>query len=540
MTREKIEAIFYKGITPSDFAAIYKTRKPSSGNGQTYINVGSVKNNEKAFLDFFSYAEQSIDDNGTLSFKLNGYVLGNKTDNDSKSIIISHRTGKRSDYRILNQQNGSSRHPAFSLENGFPEPKKNSNGEYEDNHDGFLGIIDYLTILIIKTSFHKYYVTFIDEIKNNWPRIDILDNFFNKLKNDRGNNNEKRKLAGILNFNSYDCNFENSKDNPFGNSLVKDTKAGASNIIYYGAPGTGKSYGVEEFIRKNGVPDYEAKLGNNLVHRITLYPEYDYSDFVGQVMPIVNNDLNGAETTITYEFTPGDFTIALNKALLNPDKFVFLVMEEMSRANISSVFGDLFQLLDRDNSGRSEYAINNTLIADYVYRGESNKPIYIPSNLMIIGTVNTCDQNVFAMDTAFKRRFNWCYISTIPKNGFNNNPSIDIALDDSKDITVRWGTLVKSLNDFIVEKMHLREDKQIGPYFIKFNDDKVEKNSPILCDKLLQYLWEDVDMVAGVNSDVRLFSNKLLSFSSLYESFKNGNAVFSEDFLASLQYGDKD
>lgn len=547
MTSEKIEAIFYKGINPSDFAAIYKTRRPKGGNGQTYINIGSVKEKEDDFLNFFSYAEESVDAKGTLSFKLHGYVLGDE-EQDSADLVISHRTGKRSDYRILNQQNVDSRHPAFSKENGFPEPKRDKAGKYLDENNGFTGIIDYLTILIIKTSFHKYYVTFIDEIKKTWPHIEVIKEFFSKLDSNREEDNRKRNLVGIMNFNSYNCIFQNKKDDPFGSTDKKNVKKGAKNIIYYGAPGTGKSYGIENFIRKHGISDYKANVGNEeLVHRITLYPEYDYSDFVGQVMPVVEESTQSASKTINYKFTPGDFTIVLKNALLNPDKFVFLIMEEMSRSNISSVFGDLFQLLDRDNSGKSEYTINNSLIADYVFNGDFAKSIYIPSNLMIIGTVNTSDQNVFAMDNAFKRRFEWKYVSTAPQKDFANNPEISFIDEKGNKQIIFWIDFFEALNDYIVNVLNLSEDKQIGPYFIKFltdqtrsSEERLKYNNSLIKDKLLQYLWQDIANVSNMISEKKLFSENIRSFSSLYYMYKNNKTIFSHSFLNLLKHKIKD
>lgn len=540
MSLEKIESIFYKGINPSDFAAIYKTRKPEGGNGQTYINIGSVKGNEEEFLDFFSYAEQSINAKGNLSFKLHGYVLGEEG-GESTDLIISHRTGKRSDYMILNQQNPATRHPAFSKENGFPEPKKDKN-KFLDDPNGFLGIIDYLTILIIKTSFHKYYVTFIDEIKNNWPDIDVINSLFDKMQANRGEDNRKKDLAGILNFDAYDCSFKNDKNNPFSSIEKKSVKQGAKNLIYYGAPGTGKSFGIEQFVRNHGISNYKTNLGNDLVHRVTLYPEYSYSDFVGQVMPVVEDNFDNDSKTISYEFVPGDFTVVLKKALHNPDEFVFLIMEEMSRSNISSVFGDLFQLLDRDNTGRSEYTINNSLIADYIFDGDSDMSIYIPSNLMIVGTVNTSDQNVYVMDTAFKRRFEWEYVSTIPQDDFDNNPEISIIDQNGNEQQILWEDFFETLNDYIVNELELNEDKQIGPYFVKFSiDDKIsaEKrlnhNNNLIKNKLLQYLWEDVASVSNMTSENKLFSENISSFSALYSKYENKKIIFSNSFLKALQ-----
>lgn len=318
---------------------------------------------------------------------------------------------------------------------------------------------------------------------------------------------------------------------------------GGKNVIFYGAPGTGKSYGIKYFIRENGLPDYDPKVGNPLVFRVTLHPESDYSDLVGQLRPSVKEN-----DRVTYELAPGVFTSALKKAVENPDKHVFLIMEEMSRSNVAAVFGDLFQLLDRDATGRSQYSINNELLANKVFGigpDQANDfPVFLPSNLTIIGTVNTNDQNVFVMDTAFKRRFLWKYVSTnIDLAHFTNNAKIEIATDYSID----WAVFYQSLNHFIVADLGLAEDKQIGPYFINFQDEgKVDENGqPVLVDrkqatelvrdKLLQYLWEDVAKVAqNTFVDKKLFDDQKIScFAYLYDKFGH-EQVFSKEFVDEL------
>lgn len=303
------------------------------------------------------------------------------------------------------------------------------------------------------------------------------------------------------------------------------------NTIFYGAPGTGKSYKVNRLIKER-YPDYEASKGNDNVFRVTLYPEYSYSDFVGQLLPYADND-----EKVSYKFIPGIFTNALARAKEKPDKDVYLVLEEMSRANVAAVFGDLFQLLDRKD-GTSEYGINNSDIAKIVY-DDPNHPVIIPSNMTIFGTVNTSDQNVFVMDTAFKRRFNWRYISTddgADSDDFqqNNNPEINIG----NNVKVSWKKLYQALNKFIVGPLGLSEDKQIGPYFIKFENSQEDNVRHLVKDKLLQYLWEDINSAATemYSSKEGLFEKESVipSFSSLYTRFEDGKQVFSNSFLDTL------
>jgi len=130
-------------------------------------------------------------------------------------------------------------------------------------------------------------------------------------------------------------------------------------IIFYGAPGTGKSYIVDELVKASGASD-------DRIFRTTFHPEYTYNDFVGQLLPKVQRTASGS-TIINYEFTKGVFTRALEKAYEDTSKQVFLIIEEMSRGDCASIFGDIFQLLDREsqgiNKGYSKYFINNDIIA---------------------------------------------------------------------------------------------------------------------------------------------------------------------------------
>lgn len=319
----------------------------------------------------------------------------------------------------------------------------------------------------------------------------------------------------------------------------------AENIIYYGAPGTGKSYGVSEYVNDHICENQEkydaSKDDCKYVFRATLHPEYTYSDFVGQVMPVVEK--NGDEKSITYDFKPGVFTEALTYAERHSDEAVFLVLEELSRANVAAVFGDVFQLLDRNDNGRSEYGIDNTLIASAVY-GDEERKVFILGNLFIIGTVNTSDQNVFAMDTAFKRRFNWKYVSiNVPdekKAEFNENNNPEFMIDG---IRTDWLEFYTELDKFITSELGMTEDKQIGPYFIKFRKKGDEYDEPreVIKDKLLQYLWDDVQGVArNMYAEKTLLNKKFTSYSMLYDAFDKGESVFSDEFTSRLGKSGKD
>ena len=165
---------------------------------------------------------------------------------------------------------------------------------------------------------------------------------------------------------------------------------GGENIIFYGVPGSGKSHTIKTKYKEN---EYTFE-------KLVFHPDYSYSDFVGQIMPVLK------DKGVSYDFVPGPFTNVLKKAYNDPSGKYILVIDEINRGNAPAIFGEVFQLLDRDNDGNSDYDINNADIAKIVYgKNNADKPIKIPSNLWIVATMNTSDQNVFTLDTAFQRRF---------------------------------------------------------------------------------------------------------------------------------------
>lgn len=314
--------------------------------------------------------------------------------------------------------------------------------------------------------------------------------------------------------------------------------------IYYGAPGTGKSNSVKNILQN---------IDKSYIFRTTIHPEYSYSDFVGQLLPVEN------EGNLKFEFNAGVFTLALKKAYEDTNKQVFLVLEEISRGNIAAIFGDIFQLLDRDPvTGESEYPIFNKHISKEVKVIAGNS-VSLPHNFNIICTVNTNDQNVFPMDTAFKRRFDWEYVSTKPvMNDFGdidtdlNNFRI-IINNESGTFNTNWINFYVTLNDFIVNKeygLDKNEDKQLGQFFIKINEGLVTQSysnndderkqadleiNTILKNKLLHYLWQDVQGNINFGKKTNsLFSENIVSFDKLYDNF-GVKQVFSKVFLEKLE-----
>lgn len=246
-------------------------------------------------------------------------------------------------------------------------------------------------------------------------------------------------------------------------------RQGGVNELYYGVPGSGKSFTIDCIVKES---EYE---------RVVFHPDYTYSDFVGQIMPRLKRNADGTEK-LTYEFVPGPFTKALKAAVDNEDSMHFLVIEEINRGNAPAIFGDVFQLLDRNEDGSGKYHITNFDIAREVY-GDDAAEIRIPSNLSILATMNTSDQNVFTLDTAFQRRWNMKYIENNVAEAEHANEKIEYS-----DVT--WGGFASAVNEEILEynaELSSSEDKQLGAYFVT----KAELTSDKFPEKALKYLWDD-------------------------------------------------
>ncbi len=476
---EYIDRIFYRKINPSDFKKLYDIDRPDGGGGQTYLEAAGIPNDD--IVDFLEYAEISdspLRDETRSIYTFNAYVLGNSSE---KAFIEFAPRGGRNNYRI-SRQNMRYKHPAWSLENGFPEPNRNADGEYTSDGN-FEGIIDNLVIMILRTTHKKYYAGFINSagMPTEWPVGIGLERMFE---------GERR---GVIKLTTVNVAFIDSLACPFGEYDVVTRVQGGTNIILYGVPGSGKSWTIE----------HEYCADEDRMERLVFHPDYMYSDFIGQILPVVRDD------KVRYEFAPGPFTKLLKKAYENPDKNFYLIVEEINRGNAPAIFGEVFQLLDRIDDeeseypvGTSEYAITNSNIAQIVY-GDEKRKVRLPSNFSIIGTMNTSDQNVFTLDTAFQRRWIMRMIpSTFDGHKFANKPILDT--------TVSWRAFCSAINDEILRRNNVTssEDKRLGAYFITAADlvwheeeDQVEKGSKEwiiarhsnarFSEKVLKYLWDD-------------------------------------------------
>lgn len=333
-------------------------------------------------------------------------------------------------------------------------------------------------------------------------------------------------------------------------------------IIYYGAPGTGKSHTIKK----------EENAGLTCI-RTTFHPDSDYSTFVGCYKPHKCRETE----TLTYEFVPQAFLEAYTQAWLNPQKEIALVIEDINRGNCAQIFGDIFQLLDRDKDGWSTYPIkSDTDIAEYLDQmeiagysetmvkkyGESKAGygyMALPPNMSLLATMNTSDQSLFPIDSAFKRRWDWKYVKI--KNGkdkLGNQLNWKIVIKDEADNVVKvgeneeisWWTFIENINA-IIASMTSSADKQLGYFFCKPTEKAEETDeepsiitADTLVGKVIFYLWNDVFKDYGFE-DAYLFSyiekvegkdvEKDLTFADFYdEEGEHVNTTRLADFLGKV------
>ena len=318
-----------------------------------------------------------------------------------------------------------------------------------------------------------------------------------------------------------------SDENEKGNE--EDKNGGIENqIIYYGAPGTGKSFKIDKILSEGRIPSASIK-------RVTFYPDYTYSDFVGGIRP----EKDG--TSIKYVYKGGPFAEALRDAFKGTS---YLIIEEINRGNPAAIFGDVFQLLDRDKDGRSKYTITNKELLEFLKKDAevaaklTEDKVFIPSGLHILCTMNTADQNVFVLDTAFKRRFRMEYVP-IDFSVFDTDKNLsrykDLTsvftgvaelsiIEDETDIIGlpenmerNWPTFAQVVNAKIDTINHnegdlISEDKKLGPFFVTIEEINDRQK---FADKVLYYLKQDV---------FKYCDNVLTdSYETLFDRYVNNN-----------------
>lgn len=347
------------------------------------------------------------------------------------------------------------------------------------------------------------------------------------------------------------------------NHLLKTT---GLQQIYYGAPGTGKSKTIKDLT-----------FGESVI-RTTFHPDSDYASFVGTYKPITEEvdlrDCNGnkvideetnevvTEERIAYKFIPQAFLEAYVKTWkkLGSSKKQFLIIEEINRGNCAQIFGDLFQLLDRNEYGFSDYPIvadkdmqkylekefegweiTNKDEINQLY-GEANmvslimkgERLVLPSNLYIWATMNTSDQSLFPIDSAFKRRWDWKYVPIREGRDKETNAKLNWYINTG-DKQYNWWSFISQVNK-LIGSLTNSEDKKLGYFFCKAKDGEIDAD--LFVSKVIFYLWNDVFKDYGFDDkDFQDEEGKILSFDRFYED-KNGKTnvdiAIVEQFLENL------
>ncbi|VTU08939.1 5-methylcytosine-specific restriction enzyme B [Actinobacillus indolicus] len=352
------------------------------------------------------------------------------------------------------------------------------------NKEGGMNIGD---ILLFKKQNNKITISIIKQ--NDYNECNILTSLL-------PNNTNKHVLISSDNDILNDDNMKNDQVNSQKESLAK-------NLLLYGVAGIGKSYYIK----------HSLGIDENFSERVVFHPDYLNADFIGQILPTVEKDDKGT-SLVTYQFKAGPFTKILKRAIKDSNNHYYLIIEEINRGNAPAIFGEVFQLLDRDSNGCSTYKISHELIANEVY-GNPNEKVYLPNNLSIVATMNSADQNVFTLDTAFQRRWTMRMIE-------NNIKKCDFKDSYILDTNVTWGVFNSVINEHILianKDTMASEDKRLGAFFIKAEELQENDGYIPFAEKVIKYLWDDV---FRFNKN-KLFDGKFNSLDEVITQFEKSN-----------------
>lgn len=565
----KAESLIFRKLTPNEFKAITNTINSEGGGSQTYIDFPKGSISDDDFKEFFG-DEGTPNTNGfEWVFYVNSLSIGRV---QQKETISARRDSSNS----LREQNNENRIEIWKNErSGFPADS------YDDKNNPII-------VFILKSEDKEFWAGWFyrNDCNDTWPMTKGLSTMFWK-------DCSYIKFDSPIPFDSHDFRWPFLKNDGIKINRIK-MKNLSLQQIYYGAPGTGKSYKTKEV-----VADYPETV------RTTFHPDSDYSTFVGAYKPTnttankygldsvgntvaigiekdtANNIIPFKEKKIEYKFVKQAFLKAYIKAWnlfkdscadgqeLSPQ---FLVIEEINRGNCAQIFGDLFQLLDRKN-GFSEYPIEAdediqkalleeepedglsfgkdglTLTAEQIMyinkqydidglpsqkvaeKISQGQVLVLPPNFYIWATMNTSDQSLFPIDSAFKRRWAWKYVRISEgkkKDGtpLNYRIQFSVPAKDEKPATsvdVPWWDFVKAINKQI-EDATKSEDKKLGYFFCKPDkkaNETDECNTIISAEtfvgKVVFYLWQDVFKDYGFKSDIFKRADKSkISFHDFY------------------------
>lgn len=538
-----VESLVFRKLTSNEFKAITNTINSVGGGSQTYIDFPKGCISDDEFKEFFDSDGRPNANGYEWEFYVNSLSLGQTL---QKEIISARRSSSNS----LREQNKENRIEIWKNEkSGFPSDS------YDEKNNPII-------VYIIKSDNREYWAGWFyrNHVNDTWPMTKGLSSM---LWQDCAYIKFDTQIP--FDVNDFTWPFLKS-DNLSIKTMILNNKP--LQQIYYGAPGTGKSYEIDKI----------TKVYDTI--RTTFHPDSDYSTFVGAYKPTMTKvelrDMSGhlvkeegttrvvKEDRITYKFVKQAFLKAYlsawkkyaegNESGIAPQ---FLVIEEINRGNCAQIFGDLFQLLDRQDNGFSSYPIEadadlqreiaeafkaekdymltkelnlQGVVKDYVGNLaediKSGKILLLPSNFYIWATMNTSDQSLFPIDSAFKRRWDWHYVK------------IADAKKDYKlkcgDEVCDWWTFVQAVNEKIAEETS-SDDKKLGYFFCKPQNEGEPVGVERFVSKVLFYLWNDV-FKDGNTTDFNVSdnSNKQPSFDAFYNDDNTINIENVRKFLVNI------
>lgn len=480
-------SIIYRKLTSNEFKAITNTINYEGGGSQTYIDFPKGAISDKELAQFIGTEGIPVAKGFEWKFKVNSLSLGYTF----QEVTIKAR---RDSSNALREQNKENRIQIWKTEtSGFPA------SEYDEKNNPII-------VYLLKDSNGDIWAGWFyrNNFKDNWF---ITKSLAPILYSDCGYLHFDMPI--IFDVSNFEWPF---KALSYGESKKKNEELNTLQIIYYGAPGTGKSHQTDELVKN----DKE----NKFHQRTTFHPDSDYSSFVGCYKP----SKEGKD--LTYKFVAQAFLKAYTAAWKNLAQPYYLIIEEINRGNCAQIFGDIFQLLDRREDGFSKYHITTDTDIETYLRDEAFKDmtaddlpiIYdlnteqiisgeimqLPSNLHIYATMNTSDQSLFPIDSAFKRRWEWEYKPIEqPKDSLFRDWKI--VTDDG--VAYDWWNFLNAVNKHIFDTTN-SEDKKMGYWFTKA-DTKKRITQKKFIGKVLFYLWNDVfkDYARTENTIFKVFTN---------------------------------